>query len=99
MVFLATLDQDVCKISGQYLKNCGRYVADIHTYRQKGETGEARGKPKYVAELRTGKYTVEVCGIAISTGLYRVQVSGKVPVSPSAFQNLVHIIPVDLRKK
>ena len=35
----------------------------IHTDRQKGETGETRGKPKYVAELRTGQYTVQVCEI------------------------------------
>ena len=34
----------------------------IHrTYRKKGETGETRAKPKYVAEFRTGQYTVQVC--------------------------------------
>ena len=34
----------------------------IHrTYRQKVETGETGGKPKYVAGLRTRQYTVHIC--------------------------------------
>ena len=34
----------------------------IHrTNRQKGETGETWGKPKYVTRLRTGQYTVQIC--------------------------------------
>ena len=34
----------------------------VHTQRlQRSETGETRGKPKYVAELRIGQYTVQVC--------------------------------------
>ena len=52
--FSHSVPECVCKISGQYLKNCGRYAPDIHTpyihtyihtYRQTGETGETRGKP------------------------------------------------------
>ena len=36
----------------------------IHrTYRQKGEIGETWDKPNYVANLRTGPYTVQVCEI------------------------------------
>ena len=50
---------------------------DIHTYRQRSETGETPGKLKYVAELGTGQYTVQVFEIVqlnmvISTGLYRL---------------------------
>ena len=37
------------------------HIPYIKTYRQKGETGETWGKPKYVAELRTVQYTVQVC--------------------------------------
>ena len=79
--FLATRELDVCakfkvcssKTGAATLRTYIYRTPDIHIpYEQKGETGESRGKPKYVAELRTGRYTV--------------QVSGKVPVSPSAFQ-------------
>ena len=34
-----------------------------YTFRQRGETGETRGKPKYIASVRAGQYTVQVCEI------------------------------------
>ena len=33
-------------------------AAPFRTSRQKGEKGETRGKPKYVAKHRSGRYTV-----------------------------------------
>ena len=34
-----------------------------HTYRLRGVTGETRGKPQYVSELRNSQYTVQICKI------------------------------------
>ena len=61
--FLATLELNVCaKFQVHSLKTVAATLRTyIHcTYRQKGETGETWGKPKYVAELRPGLYTVQI---------------------------------------
>ena len=43
----------------------------IHTYIQTNrERGETRGRPKYIAELHTGQYTVEVCETVQFSGRY-----------------------------
>ena len=67
----------------------------IHTYISIGrtETEKTRAKPNYLARLGAGEYTVQVCKqywLVNITGLYRLEVSKKVLVSPSAFQ--YHII-------
>ena len=67
--FLATRELNICaKFQVRSSKTVAAtlrtniHIPYIHrTYR--GETGETRGKPKYVAELRTGQNTVQVCEI------------------------------------
>ena len=50
--FLATRELNVCaKFQARRSKTV---AATDRTDRQKSETGETRGKPKYVARLRTG---------------------------------------------
>ena len=58
--FSATWELNACgKIQ---VRSSKTVAATLHTYRQKGETGEtwAGGKPS-TPELRTGQYTVQVC--------------------------------------
>ena len=63
-------------LATQELRNCGCYASEIqrtytvHTYRQKGETGETRGEPKNVTELRTGQYAVQICEIVQFSDYY-----------------------------
>ena len=71
-----------------------RFGTDIRTYRhtatQTPKTGETRSKPKFLYGLGTGQYTLPVCKTALVSEYNRfLQVSGKVPVSPSAFQHHV----------
>ena len=68
--FLATRELNVCAKFQVHSSNTvaatlrtNKQIYTVHTYRQRSEIGETRGKPKYVAELRTGQYTVQVCEI------------------------------------
>ena len=80
------------QISGLLLKNCDREVPEKRTagqtYREPKQGKLGRNRNSSLGSVLASKHYqfVKQCWLVNITGFYGVQISGKVPVSPSAFQ-------------